>query len=92
MPKPSILQKSLRELNLGTYDNIQTATEDTLIIEALNIFVKHRISALPIVDEQGKLINIYAKFDVIVSKIFLQNFIWKTIFSEKFLFLIFNCE
>lgn len=54
-------------MDIGTYDNIQTASQDTLIIEALNKFVRHRISALPIVDEDGKLVDIYAKFDVIVS-------------------------
>ncbi|KAK3883525.1 hypothetical protein Pcinc_012159 [Petrolisthes cinctipes] len=65
LPKPSILQKSLRDMDIGTYDNIQTASQDTLIIEALNKFVRHRISALPIVDADGKLVDIYAKFDVI---------------------------
>ncbi|MCL4129867.1 UNVERIFIED_CONTAM: hypothetical protein GTU68_021534, partial [Idotea baltica] len=65
LPKPSILLKTLRELNIGTYDKIETARGDTLIIEALNKFVERRISALPIVDEEGKLIDIYAKFDVI---------------------------
>ena len=59
--------KSLRELNIGTYENIETAKGNTLIIEALNKFVERRISALPIVDDEGKLIDIYAKFDVIVS-------------------------
>lgn len=61
-----MLQKTVGELNLGTYTNIETATQDTLIIEALDKFVEHRISALPIVDEDGKLKDIYAKFDVIV--------------------------
>lgn len=37
------------------------------MIEALNMFVNHRISAVPVVDDQGKVVNIYAKFDVIVS-------------------------
>ena len=52
---------------MGTYEHIETATQDTLIIEALDKFVKHRISALPIVDKDGRLEDIYAKFDVIVS-------------------------
>lgn len=68
LPKPSILLKSLRDLNIGTFENIETAKGDTLIIEALNKFVERRISALPIVDDEGKLIDIYAKFDVIVSR------------------------
>ncbi|XP_047740796.1 5'-AMP-activated protein kinase subunit gamma-1 isoform X2 [Hyalella azteca] len=65
LPKPLVLQKTLAELGIGTYTNIVTASPDTLIIEALDKFVKHRVSALPIVDSDGKLIDIYAKFDVI---------------------------
>lgn len=59
--------KTLRELRIGTYDNIETATEDTTIITALHKFVERRVSALPLVDSEGKLVDIYAKFDVIVS-------------------------
>lgn len=47
------------------------------MIEALNMFVNHRISAVPVVDADGKVVNIYAKFDVIVSIMslsVLQNF------------------
>nr|ALV82311.1 protein kinase A [Gecarcinus lateralis]QCY49091.1 AMP-activated protein kinase gamma subunit [Gecarcinus lateralis] len=65
LPKPSILHKTLKEMDIGTYNNIETAREDTLIIQALNKFVERRISALPIVDADGKLVDIYAKFDVI---------------------------
>lgn len=54
-------------MNIGTYDNIETATEDTTIITALHKFVERRVSALPMVDTEGRLVDIYAKFDVIVS-------------------------
>ncbi|KAG0717622.1 5'-AMP-activated protein kinase subunit gamma-2 [Chionoecetes opilio] len=65
LPKPSILTKTLKDMDIGSYHNIETAREDTLIIQALNKFVERRISALPIVDADGKLVDIYAKFDVI---------------------------
>merc|ERR1719430_3014964 len=61
----SHLQKSIFEASVGSYDDIQIATETTTIIEALNKFVTHRISALPIVDGEGRLLSIYSKFDVI---------------------------
>eukprot|EP00096_Caligus_rogercresseyi_P011939 TRINITY_DN4855_c0_g1_i3.p1 TRINITY_DN4855_c0_g1~~TRINITY_DN4855_c0_g1_i3.p1 ORF type:complete len:475 (+),score=155.03 TRINITY_DN4855_c0_g1_i3:1636-3060(+) len=64
LPRPSFFAKSVKELNIGSYENIETATYSTPIIEALNKFLDKRISALPIVDEQGKLVDIYAKFDV----------------------------
>jgi len=60
-----VLKKSIRVANVGTFHDIKTATWDMTILDALNIFVEDRISALPIVDAEGKLINIYSKFDVI---------------------------
>ncbi|KAF7281465.1 hypothetical protein GWI33_004712, partial [Rhynchophorus ferrugineus] len=65
LPKPSYMNKTIKELKIGTYDNIETATQDTSIILALRKFVERRVSALPIVDPEGHLVNIYAKFDVI---------------------------
>ena len=38
------------------------------LIEALNLFVQHRVSALPVLDDDGRVCDIYAKFDVIVSR------------------------
>jgi 5'-AMP-activated protein kinase regulatory gamma subunit len=61
------MQKKLRDLKIGTYENIETANEDTTIINALYSFVERRVSALPMVDSEGRLTDIYAKFDVIVS-------------------------
>ncbi|XP_034945019.1 flocculation protein FLO11 isoform X2 [Chelonus insularis] len=65
LPRPSHVSKTLRELRIGTFENIETATEETSIILALKKFVERRVSALPIVDSEGKLVNIYSKFDVI---------------------------
>ncbi|XP_037946738.1 uncharacterized protein LOC119678764 isoform X2 [Teleopsis dalmanni] len=65
LPKPSYMQKTLRDLKIGTYDNIETADESTSIITALKKFVERRVSALPLVDSEGRLVDIYAKFDVI---------------------------
>ncbi|XP_014209245.1 5'-AMP-activated protein kinase subunit gamma-1-like [Copidosoma floridanum] len=65
LPKPSFSNKTLNELHIGTFENIETATEDTSIILALKKFVQRRVSALPVIDREGKLVNIYSKFDVI---------------------------
>ncbi|CAF1214514.1 unnamed protein product [Rotaria sp. Silwood1] len=64
-PQPAYVSKTLEELNLGTYHDMHIIDENTTVIEALNQFVKYRISALPVVDNQRKLVNIYSKFDVI---------------------------
>jgi 5'-AMP-activated protein kinase regulatory gamma subunit len=65
LPKPSYMTKTLRDVRIGSYENIETASEDTSIILALKKFVERRVSALPIVDNEGRLVDIYAKFDVI---------------------------
>nr|CAB3265156.1 5'-AMP-activated protein kinase subunit gamma-1-like [Phallusia mammillata] len=65
LPKPAFMSKTLSELRIGTYTRICTVTEDTLIIEALRLFVQNRVSALPVVNSVGKVVDIYAKFDVI---------------------------
>lgn len=64
LPQPSYLQKPLRELKIGTYENIAVTTMNTPLITVLHQFIDRRVSALPIVDEKGRVIDIYAKFDV----------------------------
>ena len=71
-PSPSYMKRTLRELKdsnqqIGTYGNIHTVSQNTPVITALHMFVENRVSALPIVDENNRVIDIYAKFDVIVS-------------------------
>ncbi len=56
----------LRLVVFMRFDSVQ-ASQDTPIITALNLFHENRVSALPIVDSNNKVIDIYAKFDVIVS-------------------------
>lgn len=65
MPKPAFMKQNLEELGIGTYHNIAFIHPHTPIIKALNIFVERRVSALPVVDESGKVVDIYSKFDVI---------------------------
>lgn len=52
------MKQTLGELGIGTYHEIAFIHPDTPIIKALNIFVEKRVSALPVVDESGKIINI----------------------------------
>ncbi|XP_076328385.1 5'-AMP-activated protein kinase subunit gamma-1-like isoform X2 [Tachypleus tridentatus] len=65
LPKPSYLNQTLQDLQIGTYTNIAAAREDTPVIVALNQFIERRVSALPVVNEHGRVVDIYAKFDVI---------------------------
>uniref|UniRef100_A0A915PC78 Uncharacterized protein n=1 Tax=Setaria digitata TaxID=48799 RepID=A0A915PC78_9BILA len=58
LPRPSFMEKAPRELGIGTWDNVSTVTQNTPLIDVMDIFLSKRISALPVVD-------IYAKFDAI---------------------------
>lgn len=48
------LQKPLKEMNVGTYENLQTATMDTPVIEVIHMLVKKNISSVPILDKEGE--------------------------------------
>ncbi|XP_069086592.1 5'-AMP-activated protein kinase subunit gamma-1 isoform X2 [Pleurodeles waltl] len=65
LAKPAFVSKSLEELKIGTYTNIAMVRTTTPVYVALGIFVQQRVSALPVVDESGHVVDIYSKFDVI---------------------------
>lgn len=67
LPSPAIMDRSIAEINVGTYEDLATATYNMPLIQALALFLTKRVSALPVVDTDGKVLDIYAKFDVIVS-------------------------
>ena len=87
-PSPSYMKRTLRELKdsnqqIGTYGNIHTVSQNTPVITALHMFVENRVSALPIVDENNRVIDIYAKFDVIVSTCYVHGWrLRKLLFFE----------
>ncbi|KAM8822099.1 5'-AMP-activated protein kinase subunit gamma-1-like isoform 2-T2 [Synchiropus picturatus] len=65
MPMPAFMKKSLDQLGVGTFHNIAFIHPDTPLITALSVFTRRRVSALPVVDENGRVVDIYSKFDVI---------------------------
>ncbi|XP_076460893.1 5'-AMP-activated protein kinase subunit gamma-1-like isoform X2 [Babylonia areolata] len=65
LPKPCFMSKTIKELAIGTFTNVVTVSKNEPLIQALNLFVDHRISALPVLDDEGIVCDIYAKFDVI---------------------------
>jgi len=58
---------------------------DTALIEVLNTFVSRHVSALPVVDDEQRVIDVYAKFDVIVSRYLLYHFLLTSYFVLLFL-------
>lgn len=65
IPKPRFLQRRISELGIGTFKEIATVQDLATVFEALTIFVERRVSALPVVNEHGKVVALYSRFDVI---------------------------
>ena len=49
------------------YHPISTATMDTTVFDVVHMFSERGISAVPIIDEDGIVVNLYETVDVIVS-------------------------
>lgn len=71
------LTYGVRELGIGTYienptaekpfGRIATATMKTTVFDVVHMFSELGISAVPIVDDESKVIDLYETVDVIVS-------------------------
>lgn len=57
------------------YHPISWATMDTTVFDVVHMFSERGISAVPILDENGVVINLYETVDVIVSSKFHLIFI-----------------
>ncbi|XP_013188899.1 5'-AMP-activated protein kinase subunit gamma-2 [Amyelois transitella] len=64
-PELTFFHKTLTDLKIGTFDDIQSVTDSTSIKTAFQLLLQKDISALPILDENGKLIDVYAKYEVL---------------------------
>lgn len=60
-----MLTVPLRELHIGATENIVAAKLETPVMEVIQIMIEKLVSAIPIVDEQNKLINVYEGVDVL---------------------------
>jgi len=83
------LNHSLRSLNIGTYVSpnapaddpfypVATATMDTAVFDVVHMFSKRGVSAVPIIDEHGVVVNLFETVDVIVrffSPFFIPDYI-----------------
>jgi len=61
----ALLKKTVSEIGLGTYGDLQTANMDTSVIDVIHIMVKHNISSVPIVDKERRVLNVFEAVDVI---------------------------
>uniref|UniRef100_A0A8D2II95 Protein kinase AMP-activated non-catalytic subunit gamma 3 n=1 Tax=Varanus komodoensis TaxID=61221 RepID=A0A8D2II95_VARKO len=65
LPKPRFLQKTIQELGIGTFRDVAMVLDSAPVYTALEIFVDRRVSALPVINEKGKVVGLYSRFDVI---------------------------
>uniref|UniRef100_A0A672GNK5 Protein kinase, AMP-activated, gamma 3a non-catalytic subunit n=1 Tax=Salarias fasciatus TaxID=181472 RepID=A0A672GNK5_SALFA len=63
--QPAFVRRQIQELGIGTFRDIATVQQTASVYDALSIFVERRVSALPVVDQQGKVVALYSRFDVI---------------------------
>ncbi|KAI9363556.1 hypothetical protein BD770DRAFT_379871 [Pilaira anomala] len=63
--KTEVLKVPLSKLKIGTYGpKVATAFNSTPVIEVISIFASQNISAVPIIDEKGTVLNLYDTVDV----------------------------
>jgi len=62
--KPSVFSYSIESLGIGTYKNVVTVLKDTPLYVVLNLLAERKISAVPVVDQNGSVIDIYCRSDV----------------------------
>ncbi|KAK3945071.1 nuclear protein SNF4 [Diplogelasinospora grovesii] len=60
-----MLKKPVREIGLGTYGDLATATMNDSVLDVIHLMVKYNISAVPIIDKENKVLNVFEAVDVI---------------------------
>ncbi|KAI1658988.1 CBS-domain-containing protein [Daldinia decipiens] len=60
-----LLKQTVREIGLGTYNNLSTAKMTDSVLEVINLMVVHNISAVPIIDKNNVVLNVFEAVDVI---------------------------
>jgi len=66
LPRPSFMNETVRELGVGTYNDIQFVHPETPLIECLAKLTNRHMSAMPVVEKDTHVVvDIYARFDAI---------------------------
>jgi 5'-AMP-activated protein kinase regulatory gamma subunit len=56
-----LLCKQLKDIRIGSYTPLLTATMDTSVIDVIHMLVKKNISSVPIVDKNGLFLEMYTE-------------------------------
>ncbi|KAI2621767.1 CBS-domain-containing protein [Hypoxylon sp. NC1633] len=60
-----LLKQTVREIGLGTYKNLATTMMTESVLEVINLMVTRNISAVPIIDKNNVVLNVFEAVDVI---------------------------
>jgi 5'-AMP-activated protein kinase regulatory gamma subunit len=60
-----LLAMSIEELGIGTFTGVITVGAETPVIGVLDLLARHNISAVPVVDERGVALGVYANSDIV---------------------------
>ncbi|CAB3400196.1 unnamed protein product [Caenorhabditis bovis] len=73
LPKPSFLNEKITKLSMGSWQNLIYATEETPLIDCLDMLINNQISGIPIVEADTlKVVEVYTRFDA-ASAAFLNH-------------------
>eukprot|EP01084_Bolivina_argentea_P080248 145403_1 len=61
--RKGFFQSSVIELRIGVFDNIITMQQGAKLSEVLELLELYNIGAVPVLDEQGKVIDMYSRSD-----------------------------
>ncbi|XP_047515710.1 5'-AMP-activated protein kinase subunit gamma-like [Pieris napi] len=64
-PELTFFHKKLTDLKIGTFEEIISVTDETTVKDAFQLLLENNVSALPILDENGTLLDVYAKYEVL---------------------------
>ncbi|KAH6892982.1 hypothetical protein B0T10DRAFT_399621, partial [Thelonectria olida] len=60
-----LLKKTVRDIGLGTYKGIATARMGSSVLDVVHMMVDKNISCVPILDSEGRVLNVFEAVDVI---------------------------
>lgn len=59
-----LFDQPIRELGIGTFDDIVSVCGKTSLRDALEVLCKRDISSVPVVNEDGRIISLYSHADI----------------------------
>ena len=62
--RPALFETSLEKIQIGKFDNLTTATPDTSLLEVLHLIEETHFSAIPVVDQSGKYVDMLYKSEL----------------------------